>query len=209
MPSWGRLSPRMKLACALISLVIGGLGGALQSRAHERLTTTVLASISEILENRFDRAISGHADVAGIVVLGGGVDRIAEALLLARRYPDAKVLLSGAAPEEEVALAEEPGLAGRLIVERRARNTFENAVFSRRLVTLAGHQRWLMVTSAVHMPRSMGVFRAVGFHVEPWPVKAGSHPDRQLAAAVRHEVLGLVYYRLRGRTDVFLPGVSS
>jgi uncharacterized SAM-binding protein YcdF (DUF218 family) len=209
MPSWGRFTPRVLVACAIILVTIGGLSSALQSRAHEKLAKSLLTSILSVLENRFERALGARGDIAGIVVLGGGVDRIAEAVRLARQYPDAKILLTGAASEEEFALTQEPGLAGRLIVERRARNTFENAVFSRRMVSPVDNQRWLMVTSAVHMPRSMGAFRAAGFNVEPWPVKVGSYPAREVAAALRHEIVGLVYYRLRGRTEVLLPGVSS
>jgi DUF218 domain len=32
--------------------------------------------------------------------------------------------------------------------------------------------RWLLVTSAYHMPRAIGVFRKAGFPVEPYPVSS-------------------------------------
>jgi uncharacterized SAM-binding protein YcdF (DUF218 family) len=58
----------------------------------------------------------------------------------------------------------------RIIVERRARNTVENATFTKQLVAPERGERWLLVTSAAHMPRAIGVFREAGFPVEAYPV---------------------------------------
>ena len=55
-------------------------------------------------------------------------------------------------------------------MERRSRNTQENAEFSKALVAPKEGERWLLVTSAFHMPRSVGLFRKAGFAVEPYPV---------------------------------------
>jgi uncharacterized SAM-binding protein YcdF (DUF218 family) len=79
-------------------------------------------------------------------------------------------------------------------------------------------QRWLLVTSANHMPRAMGAFRKAGFTVEPWPVdyrtadkydrylmfEAPSEGLRRLELAV-HEWIGLIAYRLMGRSDELFP----
>lgn len=56
-----------------------------------------------------------------------------------------------------------------MILERRSRNTYENAVEAHHLLG-GGSPRILLVTSALHMPRSVGVFRAQGFDVTPAPV---------------------------------------
>ena len=64
-------------------------------------------------------------------------------------------------------------------MERRSRNTQENAEFSKALVKPKQGERWLLVTSAFHMPRSVGLFRKAGFAVEPYPVdwRVGGRDD--------------------------------
>ena len=103
----------------------------------------------------------------------------------------------------------------RLTLERESRNTYENAVFSKAMVAPKPGERWLLVTSAFHMPRSVGLFRKAGFPVEPYPVdwRVGRVLDvdgvsllglRRADIAVR-EWVGLVAYRLRGRIDDLFP----
>jgi uncharacterized SAM-binding protein YcdF (DUF218 family) len=104
-------------------------------------------------------------------------------------------------------------------MERQSRNTLENAEFSRDLVKPKPGERWLLVTSAFHMPRSVGLFRKAGFAVEPYPVdwRVGQLVDfRSLSviaaegllrtdAAVR-EWMGLIAYRLSGKIEQLFPG---
>jgi uncharacterized SAM-binding protein YcdF (DUF218 family) len=58
----------------------------------------------------------------------------------------------------------------RITLVSRSRDTYENALFAKRLIIPSVQERWLLITSAWHMPRAMGCFRNVGFPVEPWPV---------------------------------------
>lgn len=163
------------------------------------------ARLSEVLVGQFDRsAIADPASFHGVIVLGGGDDRVREAGLLARRYPHLKIVITGAGrPEDDLALLG-PGVdPGRVIFERQAKTTFQNAVFSKQVVTGETDRRWLVVTSDYHMPRAVGALRAAGFDVEGWPVASKGSPD---AHAVWHEVFGLVAYRMLGRTDALLPG---
>jgi uncharacterized SAM-binding protein YcdF (DUF218 family) len=200
------------------------------------------------LEERFHRPNLDGAPVAGIIVLGGAEDariwmrrgthatneageRFTEALALARRYPDAKVVFTGGAIEilsapavgadAASALFGDLGLAGdgRLVLESKARDTWENAVNVRALLQAKPGERWLLVTSAWHMPRSVGVFRRAGLAVEPWPVDyrtanawdaarvfdAPADGLKRLDTATR-EWVGLFVYRLTGRTDALFPG---
>ena len=60
--------------------------------------------------------------------------------------------------------------AERIELEDRSRNTVENAVFTRALVNPKPNERWLLVTSAAHMPRAIGTFRQAGFPIEAYPV---------------------------------------
>nr|WP_249209969.1 YdcF family protein [Bradyrhizobium manausense] len=199
------------------------------------------------LESRFPAWIPSQGAPDGIIVLGASIDvdlsaahgtpvtttasdRIIMTAALARKYPSARVvftggnpnLISGEAKEADFAarLFESLGIdKSRLIIEGRARNTYENAVFAKAMIDPKPGERWLLVTSAFHMPRSMGLFRKVGFAVEPYPVdwRVGTGRDAfsftdiaedglsRTNIAVR-EWLGLITYRAAGRIDELLPG---
>ena len=159
------------------------------------------------LEQRFPSWDAARGAPDGIIVLGasierrslrctryaggsGAPDRIIAAAALARRYPNARVVFSGGSANLISNDAREADFAGaifeslgvdksRLIMERRSRNTQENAEFSKALVAPKAGERWLLVTSAFHMPRSVGLFRKAGFAVEPYPVdwRVGGRDD--------------------------------
>ncbi len=194
------------------------------------------------LEERFPPP-SLPPDVYGIVVLGGGIDvessvrsgrvalgasaeRVTEAVILARRFPQARVLYSGGSglvldPDHREAdfarpLFESMGLAPeRVMYERDSRNTWENAVYSRRLANPQPGQVWVLLTSARHMPRSVGCFRKAGWEVLPYAVdyrgKSANwlhfDADTQLSRVTQaeREWIGLIAYRLLGRTDSWFP----
>jgi uncharacterized SAM-binding protein YcdF (DUF218 family) len=199
------------------------------------------------LENRFPSPPENAPAPDGVIVLGGSVDeyitrarkqptlndaaeRLTALVELARRYPQARLVFTGGtaalrgSPLSEAAAAErffdamgiEPG---RVVYERRSRNTWENAVFTRELVAPSPSQRWLLVTSAAHMPRSIGIFRRIGFPVTAFPVdyRTGADPAAEwmrhknapemlrLVDLAAHEWIGLVVYRLTGKTDALFP----
>jgi uncharacterized SAM-binding protein YcdF (DUF218 family) len=238
------------LALAALLLALG------RRRAGERIVIGVAVAALAVailpvnewvgapLENRFPQpTLPAHVD--GIVLLGGAVrvemsnlrhevtlnalgERITATVALARRYPDAPVLLSGG----DAALIPRPRIVeaaltktlmvslgvdpGRIIVEGRSRNTWENALYSKEAAHPASGQVWLLVTSANHMPRAVGCFRKVGFPVLPYPVAYTTGSPFGLSFDLNaalgplgddlHEWLGLVAYRLLGRTDALLPG---
>ncbi len=170
----------------------------------------------------------------GVTVFKGSVDRIVAAAALAHRYPKARMVFSGgsanlvsddSAKEADYAVSvfESLGVASnRLTVERRSRNTQENAEFSKTLVAPKPGERWLLVTSAYHMPRSVGVFRKAGFAVEPYPAdwRTAGHMDRlgfsifssegldHTDSALR-EWMGLAAYRISGKTDALFPAPAA
>jgi uncharacterized SAM-binding protein YcdF (DUF218 family) len=208
--------------------------------------TSLGALLLHPLEDRFHRPDPAPAEIAGVIVLGGGFeggvnlargghelnasgDRFVEAAILARHYPSARIVVTGGtgalmlagegdgdtAPRLLTALGVAPE---RLIMESRSRDTYENALFTRELVRPQPGEVWLLVTSAFHMPRSVGLFRKAGFEIVPWPVdyqtagteRAGLAQDnaldslRNLTLAIR-EWIGLVAYRATGRIDEVLP----
>jgi uncharacterized SAM-binding protein YcdF (DUF218 family) len=166
----------------------------------------------------------------GVAVVGGAADRLIAAAALARRYPNARVIYTGGSAnlifdeareaDYATALFESLGVSGtQLSIERRARNTQENAEFSKAIAAPKSGERWLLVTSAYHMPRAVGVFRNAGFAVEPYPVdwRTGGRTDlltfrnraidglASVDVGIR-EWLGLVAYRISGKTSAFFPG---
>lgn len=115
-------------------------------------------------------------------------------------------------------LAEQGIDVSTVLFEAESRNTYENAKFSQALVKPQQGQNWLLITSAFHMPRSVGIFRQLDWQVTPFPVDHRSEPGRllkpdadfaehlkQLNVAVR-EWLGLTAYYFSGKTSDFLPG---
>lgn len=198
------------------------------------------------LEERFPRPAQ-PANVAGIVVLGGGFegainlarggyelnsggDRFVETAILARRYPEAKIVISGGSgalmldgegdADTAPRLLEALGVSReRMILENQSRNTFENAEFSKELVTPGPDETWLLVTSAFHMPRSIALFAKAGFPVVAWPVDyrtsgqegIGLFTDNpadslQNTTMAMREWIGLWAYWLSGRIDAPFPG---
>jgi uncharacterized SAM-binding protein YcdF (DUF218 family) len=200
------------------------------------------------LESRFPAWDATRGAPDGIIVLGGPIDpemsrahdtpvfrnsadRMIAAAALAHRYPKARIVYSGgnanlvfddSARETDYAVAifEELGIPRqRLMMEGRSRNTAENAEFSKALAVPKSGERWLLVTAAYHMPRSVGVFRKAGFAVEPYPVdwRVGGRSDLLAFSAYSIRVLGrvetalrewigLAAYRISGRTGEFFPG---
>jgi uncharacterized SAM-binding protein YcdF (DUF218 family) len=203
------------------------------------------------LEDRFARTnLDAPPAPTGFIILGGAEDRlvgtvrhaptlneaaerIVEAAILTRRFPEAKIAFtggdagilykSGSEAEGAGALLTAMGVApDRLILEAKARDTYENAVFLKDDLTkqdaLGPGKRWILITSAHHMPRSIGAFRKAGFDVEPWPVdyrtrgKADlTRPFDKVSEGLRRvdvaarEWVGLVAYWLTGRSDVLYP----
>src|SRR5204863_5657990 len=173
-----------------------------------------------------------EADISaahGTPVVRSAPDRIIAAAAVAHRFPNARVVFSGGSANLLSNDAREADFAGevfeglgiaksRLIMERRSRNTLENAEFSKALVAPKEGERWLLVTSAFHMPRSVGLFRKAGFAVEPYPVdwRVGGRGDLlsftniatdglgRTDLAVR-EWVGLITYWATGKIDDLFP----
>jgi uncharacterized SAM-binding protein YcdF (DUF218 family) len=198
------------------------------------------------LENRFPPWDAGRGGPDGIVVLGGAIDpevvavhgasglneaaeRITVIAELAHKYPSARILYSGGngsltprggseAPIARALFETFDIPASRLILEDQSRNTAENATFSLRLAMPISGERWLLVTSAYHMPRAIGAFHTAGFLVEAYPVDyrtAGTAdlwiPFDSMAAGLRRtdtatrEWVGLLAYWLMGRSSELFP----
>ena len=199
-----------------------------------------------ILENRFPVVRELPPNITGIITLGGminqfittqrgqaalgsGAERMTEFVALARRYPAARLIFTGgnaSLTRQNITEADaartffrDMGLEpARIVFENKSRNTYENAVFTYRAMAPKAGENWLLITSASHMPRSVGVFRKAGWEVIPYPVDfetewpyrfdlglgmAGGIKNLSLAL---HEWMGLLIYRFLGRSDEVFPG---
>ena len=201
------------------------------------------------LERRFPADPNLPASIDGIIVLGGGEDPVRSALwnqvemgdsaeralaflVLARRYPRAKLVVTGGSgsmlqqkykgADVMRRLCEEQGLdVSRITFERLSRNTYENATFSKALVRPGPGERWILVTSAWHMPRSIGIFRKVGWPMIPYPVDHWTDRGRllridldltshlrDLTVGVK-EWIGLSAYFITGKTTALVPDAGD
>ena len=187
--------------------------------------------------------LKSPARIDGILVIGGALNardfdewpasgfnpafgRLYEAAHLAKANPQARLIdiggptpaLPGRRPEADEAADVLVALGvprARIEIERRSRNTYENAINAAAIAHPKPGEVWVLVTSAFHMPRAMGCFRVAGFAPLADPVDyrwlgsvslgfevAGGLDDFDLAA---HEYFGLLSYRLLGRTPSLWP----
>lgn len=154
-------------------------------------------------------------------LLNASAERMTEAFALWRRNPALRVVFTGGEGEMFGSGPRESERARRffsnmglpkeaLVLEDKSQNTYENAVFTHELPGIDPNQRWLLVTSAWHMPRSLAVFKKAGWNVTAYPVDfrtAGITPLTQYSLRdgperwelALHELIGIAAYRLSGR----------
>lgn len=230
---WGR---RLAAVAAVLYLVCGWLplGHWLTIPLEGRFQRPSQAELVDItgiivLGGGIDTTVSRGR---GLTMLNEAAERMTESAALARKLPDARLVFSGGSAtflydgmsESDAARAfyADLGIAPeRITFEDRSRTTAENATFTHDLLAPGGGPvpgRWLLVTSAYHMPRSIGVFRRRGFEVLAWPVdyrtrgradlwRVFAKPSeglRRMDMAV-HEWVALIAYRLRDETAELLP----
>jgi uncharacterized SAM-binding protein YcdF (DUF218 family) len=224
---------RVIMAAAILGLALG-------------LLTPLGAVLLRPLEERFPQPPADLPGPAAIIVLGGSVEprkseahgqvilstdatRMTAGVELARKYPKAPLVFTGGSalllsegpPEADaardlwLALGVEPE---RMIFETKSRNTWENALFTRELLNPQPGDTYILVTSAWHMPRSVGIFRRAGMNIIPFPVAYHTFGDGRdfgfnTAIVERlamldfsfREWVGLLAYRLTDKTDALFP----
>jgi uncharacterized SAM-binding protein YcdF (DUF218 family) len=210
------------------------------------LFTTTGSVLLQQLENRFSKPAALPEGLACIIVLGGAfenevmasrggiefnqaADRFIEALRVARLVPQARILVSGGdgslsgdyqgdADAADIFFPTFGIPRDRLIREGASRTTFENAANTRTILAESGLSDCLLITSAFHMPRAVGLFRKLDISVTPWPtdyrtsgkVRLGfdfSQPalNAQLTTTAVREWIGLAAYAMTGRTSALFP----
>ena len=229
-----RFAGRRRIAAWLMSLSVAAFAAIMVLPVSNYLMLT--------LETRFPApTLPGHVD--GIITLGGPLnchtterwkrpqinghaERLTEALTLSRRYPEATLLISGGhydpddrIPEAHIArdlLVELGHPPDHMLLEDKSRTTWENGALSREVARPRPGQVWVLVTSAFHMPRAVGVFRKLGWQVIPYPVDYltdGTTSGPFVSVGYRlaqfdfvaREWMALIAYHLKGRTSALFP----
>ncbi len=226
-----------------LGLLLAGLTGMFLIGLSP-LANTLVAPLEERFPVKAPDSIG--EPVAGIILLGGAEDgwvsagrgslalneaaeRITETMRLAKHHPQAKVVITGGVARlygsdgegttAVAALLQELGIAkDRFVLETRARNTYENATLTLPMLAAKPGETWLLVTSAYHMPRAVGVFRKAGLNVLAYPVDFRMRGSEDLtrwfsslpAGLTRFDLAakewaGLIAYRLTGRTADWFP----
>ena len=161
----------------------------------------------------------------GLPTLNSEAERMTEFVRLAKFYPAARLVFSGGSGSLHPASVSEAAVARlffarqgvdteRVLFEDRSRNTYENVLLSEKLAKPKPGEVWLLVQSARDVPRAVGVFRKLGWPVIAVPVayKTGRSGAADFTGNLDllnnsiHEWLGLVVYRLTGKTDELFPG---
>lgn len=234
---WARWGRRFVTIGAVMLLLAGlsPLGNALILPLEDRFPRadpdTLPPPVGFIVLGGAEDRLVGEA--RGTPALNEAAERLVEAAVLFRRHPEAKIVFSGgdagilykAGSEAEGAssLLTRLGVSkDQLVLEAKSRDTYENAAFLKEQLARNGElgpgKRWLLITSAYHMPRAVGAFRKAGFEVEAWPVDyrtRGSadltRPFDKVSEGLRRvdvatrEWFGLLAYWLRGRSDALFP----
>jgi uncharacterized SAM-binding protein YcdF (DUF218 family) len=201
--------------------------------------------VARPLEARFPPVAQVPDSVTGIIALGGALqprlsadwdqphlnhqaERLVAFSVLAHSHPALRLVYAGGpAPRGEVLSEAEVardvfaslGLdTSRITFEDRSRNTYENAIHTAERLQPRDSETWLLVTTAMHMPRAVGAFRRAGFQVLAYPVDYRSRRHSRLSLLphavsslerldyAAHEWMGLLAYRLLGRSDALFPG---
>ncbi|WP_034996646.1 YdcF family protein [Beijerinckia mobilis] len=231
--TWWKDTGRRLVAAAILLMAIAFL-------------TPLPTLVMRPLEDRFPNPNLHEIHPTGIIVLGGALDpwraqtrgvpvlaasgsRLTSGVTLSRMFPEAKLIFTGGngtlnrnVPVESTTVRQlwlDLGVPPeRMEFEEESRNTWENAVFTRDLVKPKPGEVYLLVTSAVHMPRSVGIFRKVGFDVIPynadyrtfgndldWTTYATVQERMQTLDSSIREWIGLVVYYLTGKTTALFP----
>jgi len=202
------------------------------------------------LESRLDdfRNKTAEAPYSGIIVLGGsenltestasgqatlnhGAERLIETAALARKFPSLPIIHSGGTRFAEDQLSEndvaklffdQAGInLSRIRFDDKAYNTHTNATESKKLIKTDETGTWLLVTSAFHMPRSVGAFQQAGINFQSYPVDykttlkydgifdIGFSKNLTRFDLAIHEYVGLLAYYITDRSSSLYPEMED
>lgn len=189
------------------------------------------------LENHFPKLDQIPSDAKGMILLGGSFDlmttkarhepsynltagKLIRFVELAKANPHLALAFTGTPLEADTTKIVLKGLdldPSHVIFENNSTNTKENAAQSAHLLQPKPDEKWVLVTSAYHMPRSVALFRKAGFNVIPFPVDyhttgeyepwffLGLRLNLDGWAASSREWLGMIMNYIMGRSEAIFP----
>ena len=186
--------------------------------------------------------ISNLEKIDGILILGGStnpllssqynqiifqdsVERLFESQRIIKKFPDAKVIYSGGSGRvfnnnyKETDDAKEFFIINdininRIIFEDSSRNTYENIIYSHNLAQTISNEKWLLITSAFHLKRSIYVAKKIGWKLTPYPTdfkvskkfifnfSIDFFSNLSSFHLASHEWIGIYYYYFTNKLDL-------
>lgn len=162
------------------------------------------------------------------LVLQSTIERLFSFAALVEVHPEATLVYSGSSGSLTTQEFKEADLArtalkrlgmntDKVIFESQSRNTFENIQLIKALISPKEGEVWVLVTSAQHMPRAMGIARAESWQMIPYPVDYNFPKQMEMSISLNfasgagnlyvglYEFIGLAMYKLTGKIDEFYP----
>ena len=197
-----------------------------------------------IIEKEYHNPPDIPPDVDGILILGGATnpllseqfnktnfndsaDRLIHSIPLIKKNKKAKIIFSGGSgfinrPELDHAKHVKKFFISmnlntdEIFFENKSKNTYENILFSKKIVAPKKNEKWIVVTSAFHMNRAIFIAEKYNWELTPYAVdftqskKLFLRPNLNLLGNINtlqhgsHEWIGLIAYYLMGRTSRIL-----
>lgn len=158
------------------------------------------------------------------VSLGGSVERLTESIQIIKNNPSIKIIFSGGpayinhpnlndSDSAKIFFSQMGVDISKIIFEDNSRNTYENILFSKEIAKPKIDEKWIVITSASHMRRTINVSNKLNWKLIPYPTDFNvgkkfkfnisynflqnfNHSNKAV-----HEWVGLVYYYLLGKTN--------
>ena len=196
-----------------------------------------------LLEKNFHNMQYNFKNIDGILILSGATnpyltnihnqinlnssaERLVESVILMKKFPKAKIVFSGGSGTININHSKfthsyvankffvNMGInANRIIYEKKSRNTFENILFSKNIINPKNNEKWILITSAFHLKRSLAIAKKLKWNLIPYPVDFNKDKKFNLKFSSffnflsnisefnksMHEWIGIFAYKLMGR----------
>lgn len=199
-----------------------------------------------LLERQYPASSAMPSQIDGIIVLGGAfepamsrkmgqlsvndsIERFLCFVDLGKKNPSAMMISSGGngdilnpdvlESDDAKAFFALTTLNNRDIVyEDKSKNTYENALYSKEIAKPNKGENWVVITSAYHMPRAVGIFQKLDWDIIPYPCDFKTSGDYKifnnlpniamnfsyLNIAIK-EIFGMIVYYLTGKSAFIFP----